>query len=92
MPDALVAIQCITFLGGYGTSTDPTPFAAWGAQLNVGALQPYYPTTVDNLLGYTQEFDNAAWTKSNSFVHFARGRRRWLVDTLMGDAGKWITR
>jgi len=40
----------------------------WGAQLNVGALQPYYSTTVDNLLGYTQEFDNAAWTKSNSFV------------------------
>jgi hypothetical protein len=35
----------------------------WGAQLNVGALQPYYITTVDNLLGYTQEFDNAAWTK-----------------------------
>lgn len=40
----------------------------WGAQLNVGSLQPYYPTTVKNLLGYTQEFDNAAWSKSNSFV------------------------
>lgn len=40
----------------------------WGAQLNVGSLQPYYPTTVKNLLGFTQEFDNAAWTKSNSFV------------------------
>jgi hypothetical protein len=40
----------------------------WGAQLNVGTLQPYYPTTVKNLLGFTQEFDNAAWTKSNSFV------------------------
>jgi hypothetical protein len=40
----------------------------WGAQLNVGALQPYYTTTVKNLLGYTQEFDNAAWTKSNSTV------------------------
>ena len=37
----------------------------WGAQLNVGALQPYYPTTVKNLLGYTQEFDNAAWTKTD---------------------------
>jgi hypothetical protein len=35
----------------------------WGAQLNVGTLQPYYPTTVKNLLGYTQEFDNAAWSK-----------------------------
>ena len=40
----------------------------WGAQLNVGSLQPYHSTTVKNLLGYTQEFDNAAWTKSNSFV------------------------
>ncbi len=40
----------------------------WGAQLNVGPLQPYYPTTVKNALGFTQEFDNAAWTKSNSFV------------------------
>jgi hypothetical protein len=34
----------------------------WGAQLNVGALQPYYPTTVKNALGFTQEFNNAAWT------------------------------
>lgn len=41
---------------------------AWGAQLNVGALQPYYPTTVKNLLGYTQEFDNPAWTKTNATV------------------------
>jgi hypothetical protein len=40
----------------------------WGAQLNVGALQPYYTTTVKNLFGYTQEFNNAAWTKSNTFV------------------------
>lgn len=40
----------------------------WGAQLNVGALQPYYPTTVKNLLGYSQEFDNAAWTKNNATV------------------------
>jgi len=40
----------------------------WGAQLNVGALQPYYTTTVKNLLGFTQEFDNAAWTKSNSSI------------------------
>ena len=54
----------------------------WGAQLNVGATAlPYvettnsiYPTpsyndtTVQNLLGFTQEFDNAAWNKSNSFI------------------------
>lgn len=49
---------------GDGTSS----LYMWGAQLNVGALQPYYTTAVKNLLGYTQEFDNAAWTKSNSFI------------------------
>jgi hypothetical protein len=31
-------------------------------------LQPYYPTTRKNLLGFTQEFDNAAWNKSNTTV------------------------
>ena len=36
----------------------------WGAQLNQGPLQPYYFTTPKNLLGYTQEFDNATWSKS----------------------------
>lgn len=40
----------------------------WGAQLNVGALQPYYSTTVKNLQGYTQEFNNAAWTKTAASV------------------------
>jgi hypothetical protein len=56
--------------------------SAWGAQLNTGStalpyvattssiyLPPSYnSTTPKNLLGFTQEFDNAAWTKSNSFV------------------------
>jgi hypothetical protein len=41
---------------------------SWGAQLNVDALQPYYSTTVKNLQGYSQEFDDAAWLKSNSTV------------------------
>lgn len=40
----------------------------WGAQLNVGSIQPYYPTTVKNLLGFSEAFENAAWTKSNSFI------------------------
>jgi hypothetical protein len=41
----------------------------WGAQLEIGSTATdYKSTTVKNLLGYTQEFDNAAWTKSNSFV------------------------
>jgi hypothetical protein len=45
----------------------PTVFA-WGAQLNVGALQSYNSTTPKNLLGFTQEFDNAAWVKANVTV------------------------
>ena len=41
----------------------------WGAQLEIGSTATTYnSTTVKNLLGYTQEFDNAAWTKSNAFV------------------------
>jgi hypothetical protein len=40
----------------------------WGAQLNISTLQPYNPTTVKNLLGFTQEFNNAAWTKTNSTI------------------------
>jgi hypothetical protein len=55
-------------IGGASTFSTGEVIQAWGAQLNVGALQPYYPTTVKNLLGFTQEFDNAGWTKSNSTV------------------------
>ena len=40
----------------------------WGAELNEGPLQPYYFTTPKNLLGFTQEFDNAAWTKTTATV------------------------
>lgn len=41
----------------------------WGAQLELGSTATAYnPTTVKNLLGYTEHFDNAAWTKSNAFV------------------------
>jgi hypothetical protein len=41
----------------------------WGAQLEVGTSPAAYnSTTVKNLLGYSELFDNAAWTKSNSFV------------------------
>lgn len=48
----------------------------WGAQLNVSnmvggvtsSLSTYYPTTVKNLLGFSEDFANAAWTKSNSFI------------------------
>ncbi len=44
----------------------------WGAQLSPVTYQTtpgtYNSTTPKNLLGFTQEFDNAAWTKSNAFV------------------------
>jgi len=41
----------------------------WGAQLEIGTTaSTYNSTTVKNLLGYSELFDNAAWTKSNSFV------------------------
>ena len=41
----------------------------WGAQLELGSTATTYnPTTVKNLLGFTENFDNAAWTKSNAFV------------------------
>jgi hypothetical protein len=41
----------------------------WGAQLELGSTTTTYnPTTVKNLLGFTENFDNAAWTKSNAFV------------------------
>jgi len=41
----------------------------WGAQLEIGSTaSTYNPTTVKNLLGFTEAFDNAAWTKSSSFV------------------------
>ncbi len=67
----------------YGNaSVQVTDLLVWGAQLNTGStalpyvattssiyLPPSYnSTTPKNLLGFTQEFDNAAWTKSNSFV------------------------
>ena len=48
--------------------TPASAFYLWGAQLNIGSLQPYYATSVKNLLGYSQDFSDAAWTKSNSSI------------------------
>jgi len=60
-----IGLENRSFLGGDGLLGT---IAVWGAQLNVGALQPYYCTTVENALGFTQEFNNAAWTKTNSTI------------------------
>lgn len=55
---------------------------AWGAHLyrsDLGGMQPntsayplYNPTTPKNLLGYTEDFSNAAWTKAG-FLSFGSG-------------------
>lgn len=58
------ATTAIGFVLGNADGT----FYAWGGQLNIGSLQPYYTTSVKNLLGYSQNFENAAWTKSNSSI------------------------
>lgn len=58
----------------------------WGAQLNVGSTaQSYNSTTPKNLLGFTQEPENAAWTKSNSYVQ--QNLLTWSQDF---DNAAWI--
>jgi len=41
----------------------------WGAQLELGtAATTYNSTTVKNLLGFSEAFDNAAWNKNNASI------------------------
>ena len=41
----------------------------WGAQLEIGSTATTYNnTSVRNLVGFSEAFDNAAWTKSNSSI------------------------
>ena len=41
----------------------------WGAQLELGSTATTYnPTTVKNLLGFSEAFDNAAWTKNAASI------------------------
>jgi hypothetical protein len=59
--------RAIGFRGAFPST--PFPFLIWGAQLEIGSTATTYnSTTPKNLLGFTEEFDNAAWTKSNSFI------------------------
>jgi len=62
-------IPAFDSIRGVSWASDGTSgILVWGAQLNVGALQSYNSTTPKNLLGFTQEFDNAAWTQSTVTV------------------------
>lgn len=54
---------------GIRIATNTDAVEVYGAQLEIGSTATTYnSTTPKNLLGFTEEFDNAAWTKSNSFV------------------------
>jgi hypothetical protein len=58
----------------------------WGAQLELGSTATTYnPTTVKNLLGFTENFDNAAWTKSNAFV-----QTNLFLQSEAFDTASWI--
>ena len=47
------------------SSNNPVDIYLWGAQLELGsAATTYNSTTVKNLLGFSESFDNAAWTKT----------------------------
>ena len=59
------------------TPNGTSGFHLWGAHLyrsdlamqpNTSAYPMYNPTTAKNLLGFTENFDNAAWVKTNTTV------------------------
>ena len=44
-------------------------YLIWGAQLELGSTATTYnPTTVKNLLGFSEAFDNAGWSKLNTSI------------------------
>lgn len=70
-----------------GTMVDFTIRIA-APQINLGGLQPFYPTGTYNLARFTESLDNAAWTKVGSSVtpdatadHTGLGRADKLVET-----------
>lgn len=54
---------------GIRIATNGDAIYAWGAQLELrSSASTYNPTTVKNLLGYSEAFDNAGWNKIRSSV------------------------
>jgi hypothetical protein len=54
---------------GISGSTNGDFCYVWGAQVELGSsATTYNNTSVGNLLGFSEAFDNAAWTKSNSSI------------------------
>jgi hypothetical protein len=67
--DDIVYIAPCNTNGSFPVGNGVDGVLMWGAQLELGSTAgTYNPTTVKNLLGYTEHFDNAAWTKSNASV------------------------
>lgn len=54
------------------TSSNSVTALVWGAQMEAVTYQTtpstYYPTTVKNLLGYSQDFSNAGWSKTRAVI------------------------
>jgi hypothetical protein len=69
-----ISTSAVFEIANRGTITADSTVTAlvWGAQLSPVTYQTtpgtYNSTTPKNLLGFTQEFDNAAWTKTNAYV------------------------
>jgi hypothetical protein len=51
------------------TQSNAADVFVWGAQLEIGSTATTYnSTTVKNLLGFSEAFDNAAWNKNNASI------------------------
>jgi hypothetical protein len=68
---AIYLVSSASATSGQSNTLDTSIFL-WGAQLEQVTYQTqpstYNSTTPANLLGFTQEFNNSAWTKTNSTI------------------------
>ena len=66
---ALDATSHFVVVGAGSTLSTGENLFIWGAQLELGSTATTYnPTTVKNLLGFSEAFDNAAWSKSGTSI------------------------